>query len=745
VIDLGQPALHAEGVTLFTDHAHPGVHHYLSDRPRLRLALDGTPELSLLKYQLDPELHELMGAGLLSLTVDLSVEEDRLERLRRRLAARAGTSAVTLGPVAADAGTCELILIDRSSADDSSPPAGGEGAGEPPAVGFGLVERILGAAAPELFGAKAATFAAVLSAEGVAMVERALRQGGLPAGVVYALQVTGVRPALRASISARWQDVYHFYENRLHGGKLLLATDIGPTMEELVQNEAIRISVDDLVPTGERDGVYQRALDEAQRYVLQELFKPSLGQAPPPEDETAEGLATIGQAIKDLAGFFSLTYSLREVDRAELKTFTYQLAVARAERLTLSPQGTFSVLLGPEGTSSRLDRLITTVPAGPPAQMVFDVGVLTALDAEDIDHLEVFLEYGGTEQTLVLDAATPRRQVTLWYRAGAGLEVSYRYEVQFGLETAGLGELLASPRRTTANRVVRLDPRELFQRLEVRAVTQGVPFDRYPRVLVDVAAHDPVGGWSAAETLELDATHLEATFPVRAGVDARVQFERRLRYVEADGGELTAGWEEAEPGVMVVGDPLPEIVDLQVLGSARFGTAVRRLIVELRPVDRPELVATRVLTAEQPSATWSWSAADGAGRAYDYRVTVHTTLNEVREGRWLPGPPGGTLVVGEGIARLRKVKLVLVGKSLQDLDLLALKVRFSFEDREAGLFAEDEFLVEDARAPVEWAYPVADPDRQAYTCQLTAIQADGSSRDLATVTSSDLLLVRPLS
>jgi hypothetical protein len=102
-------------------------------------------------------------------------------------------------------------------------------------------------------------------------------------------------------------------------------------------------------------------------------------------------------------------------------------------------------------------------------------------------------------------------------------------------------------------------------------------------------------------------------------------------------------------------------------------------------------------------------------------------------------------VVGEGIARLRKVKLVLVGKSLQDLDLLALKVRFSFEDREAGLFAEDEFLVEDARAPVEWTYPVADPNRQAYTCQLTAIQADGSSRDLDTVTSSDLLLVRPLS
>jgi hypothetical protein len=738
VIDLGQPALHAEEVTVFTDHAG-GAYRYLSDRPRLRLALDGTPELSLLKYQLDPELHQLMGAGLLSLTVDLSVEEDRLERLRRRLVAWAGTSQVTLGPVAADAGTCELILIDRSSGDTAAP------AGEPPAAGFGLVEHIYGAAAPALFGAKAATFAAVLSAEAVAMVERALRQGGLPAGVVYSLQVTGIRPALRASISARWQEAYHFYENRLHGGKLLLAADIGPTTEELVQNELLKISVDDLVPSGERDAVYQRALEEAQRYVLQELFKPSLGQAPPPEDEEAEGLATIGRAIKDLAGFFSLTYSLREVDRAELKNFTYQLSAARAERVTLAPQGTFSVLLGPDGASSRLDRLITTVPAGPPAEMVFDVGVLTALETEDIDHLEVFLEYGGTQQTLVLDATTPRRQVSVWYRADAGLELRYRYEVQFGRESAGLAELLASPERTTASRVIRLDPRELYQRLEVRAVTQGVPFDRYPRVLVDVAAHDPAGGWSASETLELDATHPEATFPVRAAVDAVVQVERRLRYVEADGGELAVGWEEAEPGVMVVGDPLPDIVDLQILGSARFGTAVRRLVVELRPVDRPELVATRVLTAEDPSATWSWSAAGGADRAYDYRVTVHTTLNEVREGRWLPGPPGGTLMVGEGIARLRKVRLMLVGKSFQDLGLLALTARFKFEDREAELFAEDEFLIEDPRAPVEWTYPVADPDRQAYTFQLTAIRTDGTVQEHDPVTSSDLLLVRQLS
>jgi hypothetical protein len=197
---------------------------------------------------------------------------------------------------------------------------------------------------------------------------------------------------------------------------------------------------------------------------------------------------------------------------------------------------------------------------------------------------------------------------------------------------------------------------------------------------------------------------------------------------------------------MVVGDPLPDVVDVQILGSARFGTVVQRLIVELRPHSAPDRVATRVLTAEQPAATWSWALPANAAdedRGYDYRVTVHTTASEVREGSWLPGVPG-KLVVGEGIARLRQVQLILVGKTPRDLGLLALKVRFAFDDPASGLSAEDEFLVDDTKAPIRWTYPVADPARQAYTYQLTLVHADGTIDARPPVITADLVAVQPL-
>ena len=678
---------------------------------------------------------------MLSLTVDLGVEPERLSRVRRRIARQMElNSQIVLSPVSADAGTCELILIDRTSTDDS-PGAGGEG-NLGGATGFGMVERILGSASPSLYGDNACTFEAVLSPEGVGLVEGALRGGGLPVGVVYALQVTGLRPALRAQITARWKDIYDYYDNRLHGGKLLLAVDIGPTIEDLVHAEAIRMQIDDLVPESERSGVYQRTLDQVQRYILDQFFKPTLGQTPPAPDSDDGPLQTIGSVIKDLVGIFAITYSLRTVHRDELKTLSYHLGVSQAERITLSPQGTFGVLLGGDAGPSA-DKLIITVEPAASAEMKFDIASALDLAAEQIDHVEATLAYGDRQERLILDATTPRRHASFWFKEELGPNIQISYEVEFRADSTGQTSRLLSPPITTANRVIRLNPRDLYQRASLRVVAKGVPFERYPTVVIDLKATDPVAGWSASETLELDSAHPEAAFTARIGLQSRVHFQRRIRYLDIHGTELDLDWDDVDPGVMVVADPLPEVEDVQILGSARFGTEVRRLIVEMRPKATPDQVATFLLTADKPSATWSWAAGAATSRDYEYRVTVHTVRNEVREGKWLPGTPG-KLVVGEGIARLRQVEMMFIGSSLQEQGLLGLKLRFSFEDPESGLSAEDEMLVQDTAKSVQWLYPVADPARQKYTYQITFIRRDGTMQTTSPIATSDLLVIRPL-
>lgn len=748
MIDLGRPALNGEGVTLFYDHAQPGLFYYLPDRPRLRTRDDGLPELSLLKYRLDPELHKALGAGLLSLTVDLSVDQDRLARVKQRLSGQLDTDVnIVLAPVSADSGSCELILIDSSSKPAASAAAasGNSSAAAPApatpqdAAGFGMVERILGSSTPSLYGDNACTFEAVLSPEGVGLVEGALHTGGLPAGVVYTLQVTALRPALRAQITARWKDIYDFYDNRFHGGKLVVATDIGPTLEDLVNGQALQIKIDDLVPDTDRLQVYHSALDQMQQYILNQFFKPTLGQTPIASNTGDGPLQTIGNVIKDFVGVFSFTYSLRKVDRDELKTLSFSLNAAQAEKLTLSPQGTFGVLL--DGVE--VDKLIIAVEPAASAEMKFDVAPAIDLAPEQIDHLEARLSYGQRQEKLILDSTTPRKQVSFWYEADLGPEIGLVYDVEFRADSTGQTSRLTSTPIKTANRVIRLNPRELYQRAQLRVVAKGVPFDRYPSVVVDLSVTDTVNGWSTTQTLELTAAHPEATFSARAGLQSHVIFNRRLRYIDTQGQEFVVDWDDADPGILVVANPFPDVLTVQILGSARFGTEVRRLIVEMRPKDTPDKVSTFVLTADKPADSWSWAAPAGASRDYEYRVTVYTVLGEVRQGNWLPGTPG-KLVVGEGIARLRQVKMIFVGPSLKDLGLLGVKAHFSYQDQDNSLFAEDEMLVQDLSQPLTWSYPLADPSRQSYSYQITEIKTDGTSLPQDPVSTSEMLVILPL-
>ncbi len=757
MIDLGKSPMYALGVTLFGDHADPGLFHYLPASPRLRRDDEGQPELGLLKYRLDPMLHDVLGGGLLSFTVDLAVDEEVLSALRSRLMTHFDLSEpARLVPVAADEGSCRLLLLDRSSSEDQpaegdgtdtgeGDDGGGEEADDAAGAGAGalhLVERILGETAPSLYGNNAATFMAVLSREGAGVMEGALRGGTLPAGVVYALRVLGIRPALRARVTARWQDAYEYYENRLHGGALLLAVDIGAILEDLVRDEVIRVEVDELVPPDAQSAVLQQALDRVQTHILDKFFAPTLGQQPMTEE--SGGLAAIGDLIKGVLGVFTVTYTLREIERSELKTMSWEMNAARAEHLTLSPQGTLAGLLAAdEEHPVDVDALITEVELPPNPEMRFDVASAVDLDAEGIDHLEVRLRYGDDEVPLVLDDQTPRAEHTFWFDRDLGGDVTRRYQVHLRAGDEGPDAVLESEETTSAERVIRLNPRELYERVGVEAVAFGVPFDRFPAVIVDLRAEVPAIGYSASETVQLTAETRQAAWRIRVDRGALVRLSRRLRYVDTSGREVCVDWEDVEPGVMAVGDPFPEVLDVQLLGSARFGTHVARVIVELRLTNAPERVDSRVLDLSTPFATWSVPLAEPEERAWEYRVTVHTMRGEIQEGEWRPGR-GAKLVVGEHFVELRQVELMLLGSPLPSQGLLGVKVALRYEDPENEVFEEHEQLLTSLSGPLAWSYPLKDPDRKVWSYTLTLIRTDGTQEILEPVTTSDKLAIHPL-
>lgn len=735
MIDLAAPARTIDGITVMADHADAARFHYVPVRPRLVVDADGHPELGLLKYQLDAQTQGVSGAGVFTLAVDLGVDDDVLAAVRGALAAALGHSGITLTPVWPDAGTCRLILLGQDGTAAGAGTGGtGTGSGSAGAADTSLVQTIVGGADPALAADARTLFTVTLDPDGVGLVEQALTTGGLPFGVVYDLQVAGLRPALHATVTADYAYAYHYYENRLHGGRLLFAADIGTTIQDLHDQQAIKVSVDQLVPDADKDGVYRSALDAVTQYVLQTLFTPTLSQAPPAP-------AGSGSLLSSVVDLFTASYSLIDLDTSELKTLSYSLSAAQAEEITLAPQGELSALL-PAG--AHLGNYVTTISAAPADHLSADVATLVDLGAEAIERVDVALHYAGADQSVTLTPAAPHAAVDLWRGSSTDAEATYSYRVQFAAGgPKGLTGAVTGPGGTSAHGLVRIDPRALYRRIEIRPSLLGVPAADYPRVLVDLTAHEALDGWTATDTVELDASTPEAAASYRSRPDGLITVAARVRYVRADGTELIRTDDDLDPGTFVIGDPEPDEVAVTVLASARFGTAVARLVVELRADAAPEHVSTLTLDATTTALPWSYRPAGGA-RGYHYRVTVQSPSGAVRTGEWQPGPDTPTLVVGEGFAQLREVRIQFVGTTLAAAGLLALRLHCRYADDAAQLVADQEFLVQDPAAPVVWQYPVADPTRADYDFTVTRVHADGTMTTDPTLTGPDLLRIIPI-
>ncbi|MDP2315708.1 MAG: hypothetical protein Q8P41_22615 [Pseudomonadota bacterium] len=734
MIDWGRPALHRTGlgggVTVLADHADPLLFHYLPDRPRLRRDEEGRPELRLVRYALAPELREVLGGGLLSLTVDLHVPDEALAPLRSALTRMFELPApAKLVPVVPEGGTARLLLLDHASDDPAA---------------TRLVERMLGDARAGLYGGNPATFLAVLPDAGTAVVEACLRKAELPLGVVYALDVVGIRPALRVRIEIRWAEAYDFLEDRMKGGAILLAVDIGPTIEELVRREHVRVHIDQLLPDDARTRAWEQAVERIQAELVQHFLVPTLGEEPVPAggDEDTDTLRQLGMG---LLGAFSYTLSLRRVQRTEQKTMTYDLSIACAETRTLAPQATLSALLTPdereEGPTWSVDDLIVVVEQAGSQELRFDVGTAVDLAALGVDRIELVLAYGDDEVREVLDAARPTVRWSAWYDAAVGLALRWRYTVSFVAAAEGGPMVVTSEERTGLDRVIRFDPRELVQLVDLRIVAAAPLFVRFPQVLVDVRLASAGVGAPVATTLTLDAAHGEARFAARLARGDAPVVEWRLRYLDTAGAVLERPWEQVEPGLALVPDPTPAIVDVQIVASARFGVEVARLLVEMRPRSRPDEVQGFVLDAAHGAATWSTRAAEGdpAGRGWSSRVTVHTVRGEVRTGEWVDGE-GGRLLVGEGFERLRDVQLRILGRAPAELGLLGLKIRLAARGPDGALVAEFEDLLV-ATGNVAWAYPLVSAQHLEWSWQVTRIAADGTVDTLPPVVTQDKMAV----
>jgi hypothetical protein len=266
---LGAKTATVEGVTVFSDHADPNQFWYLPAPVALgRKSADAQAPFTFIMYKPAVVQSGVHGGGFLMFDVNLQLDKEIENKILSRVSSMAPGQPV-LTPVPFDEGTVKCIALDLQG-------SGGTTATPAPPGAFNAVEKILGASVPSLQGDNDAIFSLTLSQEGAIILKQAYEQGTAPIGVIYDLKFTGLQPALHVKITADFKRIYQHFSASIEGQYYFLKASIEAAFEELVQEGAIKIEVQDFSGTDDQKQQEQWALAFFKDKLLTEWFEPTL-------------------------------------------------------------------------------------------------------------------------------------------------------------------------------------------------------------------------------------------------------------------------------------------------------------------------------------------------------------------------------------------------------------------------------------------------------------------------------------
>lgn len=270
---LGSDAILVEGVMVYPDHADPNQFWYLPAPVALAQTGEGDDQklsFTFIKYKPDA-VAQVKGGGFVMFTLALKLTPEQEGRILAKVSEVAESPAdARLAPVPFDDGTVQCIALDLQGSGGTT-----AAATQPPGT-LSVVEKILGATTPSLFGDDNASFSVSLSEQGASLVEACFEDGLSPIGAIYNLKFTAVRPALDVEITADLKKAYEGFSIGLTAQAYYVSAGIDAAFEKLKQDGVIKIKVVNLTTDEENKKKEDLALDLFKSQLINEWFKPSL-------------------------------------------------------------------------------------------------------------------------------------------------------------------------------------------------------------------------------------------------------------------------------------------------------------------------------------------------------------------------------------------------------------------------------------------------------------------------------------
>jgi hypothetical protein len=653
---LSSDALDVDGVTVFPDHVDPNQFWYLPSPVNLALMPDSTePQFLLIEYTPDVASSGAVGGGFLNLTTWLRVEQNEQDKIVGQISSNfPNATNPHLAPAPFDDGTVQIVTLDAQGSGDTTV--------KTPDGMIAMVQNILGAKTPELYGDENALFGLTLSEEAVTILKDAFADGMAPAGVIYSLKFTGVRPALDVTVTADLKRVYDSFSVSLTASAYWASVGIDATFEKLRQDGTIQIKVINLAGDKDTSDKEQQALDLFKQDILTKWFEPALSPATAAAADaggTAGGAASAVGAVKAAAQSaqpFGLALRLKMVHQDEQKTVTYDYNRMDAVQRNYAPQGYFGLLLNSIDQSKHF----LQVDGSDPFFQKFSVVLTPPHDFAGVglQSVHVALDYGdpaaaGAKHGEFVFDATHATQTTWDLFEGAVHDTNFTYTVTYAFDPGsgwdGAQDSYSLPTATTANRQLVLDPHDTLGFLAVNVQPGHIDPNLVDRVEITLNYAD-TNGWSTSGFFVVRSGAQPQAWKVRLTDKTQRDFSYTTHCVLKDGTTYDAVPVTSTASAVFVNDAFAGGIDVMIQ-PAFDPSKTKTVLIELAYIDTVanyKFAKTQVIQAASGANAVNIHipVINAENLSYTYTVIIITSDN-----RQLRGQPVTTadplIIVGD--------------------------------------------------------------------------------------------------
>lgn len=705
MIYLGGTSTIWNGIMVLPDYGNPRQFYYLPPPPRLAIdPASGRKVFKLIKLVggLTDPTGDGIRTGVLMFDCDLSLTAAEIAGLEDHVREKysLGSGPINLAPVLYKDGEVACYVLGEQSWPDSAPP-------ERKNL---FVERLQGFGKPSLYGDNRASFSARMTQEGASVLQASLAGGG-PIGIsiVYSLKFDALQPAFTFKVEAKWEQIYHYVEEKFGVDVFFFSASSTNIVEELEARQMLKF--EEVIYDPSASGDVQQLRKQLQQYILEKFFTPVLSAGSPKYNQVA---GMIGDIARSLVVVPTFGYQRKELTQDERRYLSFEATRVTAIERTIYPQANLFALI-PEAQIPSYTQEVNS-----DADLFFrQVAVQCVLGGFDFAKSKIawvhpYIRYGsppeeGTDKSMTSMADSMAFKT--WMQPSHGFRYRTGYEVEFlapddsdSDAIYGKDLRLTSAEVVKSDRVLAINPRELFEQHSVEFVLkQGFPVDRYPGVVVHVKFED-TAGYQAERSYRLGGAAVSCQFRTRQprGIEGVVQY--RLVYYPAVGTTISSDWQVASDPVIIIDDPYPQNFLIRVHiaeTAAELGWA--DVLLRYEDPDRPGSFQEGRLFFDQDlkPQVWRVSTPDPKRRRYQYRFTLFFKDNTQLETADYVDGDAPTLTLGRKVPVQRTVVVQPQGRSFDAEQLRDITVTLFADANPAN---RTELLFERGDEKKEWTY-----------------------------------------